>query len=102
MVGSGCSTAGQAVLQGVDEPFANITSYEGLLTGNTTFVSGTPNKSGFVATGSGNKADFSGAGAGVTVNLPAGTVGSDSISGLTTVIGSANGGNHVHRRFRVR
>ena len=93
VVGTGCSTAGQAVLQGTDEPFANISSFVGLLSGNTTFVAGTPNSSSFSATGSGNKADFSGASAGVTVDMPAGTVGSDSISGLTTVIGSTTGGN---------
>ncbi len=84
VVGTGCSTAGQAVLQGTDEPFANISSFVGLLSGNTTFVAGTPNGSSFSATGSGNKADFSGASAGVTVDMPAGTVGSDAISGLTT------------------
>ena len=93
VVGTGCSTAGQAVLQGTDEPFANISSYVGLLSGNTTFVAGTPNNSSFSATGLGNKADFSGASAGVTVNMPAGAVGTDSISGLTDVIGSTKGGN---------
>ncbi len=93
VVGTGCSTAGQAVLQGTDEPFANISSFVGLLSGNTTFVAGTPNGSSFSATGSGNKADFSGASAGVTVDMPAGTVGTDAISGLTDVIGSTAGSN---------
>ncbi len=81
------------MLQGTDEPFANISSFVGLLSGNTTFVAGTPNGSSFAATGSGNKADFSGASAGVTVDMPAGTVGTDAISGLTDVIGSTDGGN---------
>ena len=92
---SGC-TAGEAVLGSVDEQFSDINAFVSLAGGNTTFVAGTPNGTSFAATGSGNSIDFSAASAGVNVNLISGTtgqVGTDTISGLTTVIGSANGGN---------
>jgi hypothetical protein len=93
--GTGC-TAGEAVLGSVKEQFSHITEFVGLAGGNTTFVAGNPDGTTFDASGSNNVADFSDATAGVTVNLTAGstgTVGSDPISGLTTVIGSGAGGS---------
>lgn len=101
--GTACAASGQAALLGsVREPFTNITVFDGLPGGDTTFVAGDPAGDSFNATGSNNSADYSNAGTGVDVNLSAGTTGTvtqagnlntDTITGLTTVIGSANGGN---------
>ena len=64
------------MLGSVPLQFSNITTYDGLPSGNTTFVAGTPNASIFNAFGTTDNAiDFSAASSGVTVNLPAGTVG---------------------------
>ena len=96
VAGTGC-TAGEALLGSVPVQFSNITTYSGLPSGNTTFVAGTPNASVFNAFGTTNNViDFSAASSGVTVNLTAGPTarsGSDTISNLTTVIGSIKGNN---------
>jgi len=95
-----CSgSAGDAVLGSIKEPFSNITVFKGLTSGNTTFVAG--DSSGgysFIGFGSNNTADFSPAASGVTADLSAGTAKfavspQDSLSGITTVIGSSHGGN---------
>jgi hypothetical protein len=100
-----CS-AGQALLGAVPDTFQNITTYEGLPSGNTTFFAGTPSNNTFVATPNTNQnvMDYSGASVGVTVDFTAGSGGvarvtstntarQDSVQNLTTVFGSGAGGN---------
>jgi hypothetical protein len=98
---------GQAVLGSIDEAFSNITEFDGLAIGNTSFTAGDPDGTTFRATGSGNAIDFSQALGGVnaavtlnpTTNQPVGTVTnstatkSDPIFGMTTVTGSSNAAN---------
>ncbi len=71
-------SGGTAQLVAVPYTFCNITTYEGLPSGNTTFYAGTPNGStfdAFVPTGTpanqaNNSIDYSSAGSGVKVNMP--------------------------------
>ena len=99
---------GQAVLGTTTEPFSAIKVFDGLAGGQTTFVSGSTGGDTFNATGSGNAADFSGATSGVpgvTIDLSASpatvsgfaTGGSDAMTGVTSVAGSAAG----HNTFRA-
>ncbi len=103
---SSLCSAGQALLGAVPDTFQNITTYEGLPSGNTTFFAGTPNNSTYEATpnSSQNVMNYSAAPVGVTVDFTvgsgsvakvtsSGTANQDSIQNLTTVIGSNAGGN---------
>ena len=107
VAGTGCTAPGEAQLGTVDEQFTNISQFDGLSLGNTTFVAGPPSSKTFAATGGNNTIDYSAAGAGVTVNMPGTKTGLppgvgqvalnsnppptvvDTISGLATVFGSA-------------
>jgi Ca2+-binding RTX toxin-like protein len=103
--GPPCSSANQAVLQvsgsSTIEPFQNISVFDGLTNGATDFVATNPALNHFNASGTGNQADYSNLTTGVTVDLSGGTTGTviaggstDYLSGITTVIGASNGGNH--------
>ena len=84
---------------------AAFTSFTGATTGNTDFLASGSGGYRFNAAGSNNTTDFSAAASGVNVNLspstegavPAGEAavpgGVDTVSGLTTVVGSSAGGN---------
>ena len=85
---------------------SNFTKFTGSAGGNTTFYAGKVGGYSFTGSGSGNTVDFSQttANPAVTVDLSAGTSSpgsitgfanglADTISGLTTVTGSPNGGN---------
>ena len=98
------AATGAAHLGTVTEPFSAIKVLDGLAGGQTTFVSGSTGGDTFNATGSGNATDFSGATSGVpgvTIDLstsPASVSGfasggSDAMTGITSVIGSAAGHN---------
>ncbi len=87
----------QAVLGGVTQVFSNISIFDSLAGGSTTFVSGAANGNTFTATGILDTADYSPDLNSITADLVAGTVtdatGHDNISGMTTVIGSKFGHN---------
>ncbi len=96
------ATEGLSPLYTFSSNGANFTTFIGSAIGNTEFLAGSLPGYTFDATGvnAGNSIDFSAITTGVTVNLTAGTSGtvtwlggSDSISGLTTVTGSASGSN---------
>ena len=81
---------------------SNFVSFSGSSNGFTTFFAGGTGGYSFTASGGSDAIDFSAAPNPVTVDLSAGTTGTvsgfpqnltDSIAGLTTVTGSANGGN---------
>ena len=86
---------------------SNFVNFTGSANGNTTFLAGKVGGYAFAASGGNDAVDFSAVtSTGITVDLSGGTSGSvsgfangnpDSISGLTTVIGSPNGGNTLHR-----
>jgi hypothetical protein len=100
-----CNTLNQtsAVLGSVQEPFSNITVFNSLLAGNTTFVGGTSGNNQVNATGTNNAANYAAATQGVTANLFVSPVtvslpsisssASDTLAGITSVVGSYNGGN---------
>ncbi len=94
---AGCSGANQAQLGATVEPFSGITTFVGLAGGNTDFVTGRLGGFSFEGNGSGNLADFSGATSGVHADLNTGTVqvasGTDTFSGISTVVGSSAGSN---------
>ena len=111
-VAAGCSSPLQAVLGSIDEGFQNITEFDGLATGNTTFVAGDPDGTSFKATGTNNAVDFSQAQSGINASVtldpttarPTGSVSegvlptstpADQITGMTTVTGSGAGGNKM-------
>ncbi len=83
--------------------FSDFTSFIGSLGGNTVYLANPAGGYQFTASGSGNSISFSSATAGVTVDLPTQTVSglqagrlgatTDALSGLTTIIGAASGGN---------
>ncbi len=103
--------AGQATLNTVSEPFANITTFDGLPGGGTTFVENATGLHTFNGFGSGNAADFSQAGNSIVANLSASgyppsspTVASDNVfvkactcadvlSDINSVTGWTGGGN---------
>ncbi len=84
---------------------AAFTRFTGATTGNTDFLAGGTGGYNFGAAGGNNTIDFSAAASGVNVNLSPNTEGGvpsgdasvpggvDTISGLTTVVGSPGGGN---------
>jgi hypothetical protein len=94
---SPCTGANQAQLGTVVEPFSGISFFDGLATGNTTFYASDTGGLSFVGDGTGNVADFSAATSGVNANLFSNTVGvasgSDTLSGIDTVVGSSAGAN---------
>ncbi len=99
---AGCTADTASVGSGTTtETFnSNISVFDGLSAGATTFVASNPGGDTFNATGSGNSIDYSAATQGLTVDLTAGTTGTvqgttahDTLSGLTTVIGSATAAN---------
>ncbi|HMC39727.1 MAG TPA: hypothetical protein VKI19_08705 [Acidimicrobiales bacterium] len=97
--GTTCAASGQAaILNGsLREPFSFITTFDGLTSGNTTFVAGNAGGFTFNGFGSGNIISFSTATSGITANLHTGVVtvpgGTDAVSGISSVVGSAAGGN---------
>ena len=76
---------------------SNFKHFTGSLGGNTIYLATDPSGYAFGATGAGNSIDYSAASAGVTANLAAGTVtlggGTDTLTGLSVVTGSSQGGN---------
>ncbi|MDQ6783008.1 MAG: hypothetical protein M3063_06125 [Actinomycetota bacterium] len=102
--GTGCSAPGQAVLGSVKEPFSGIVTFNGLANGNTTFVANGNGGYTFAATGTNNAADFSADPNPINADLGMGTVqvnsatctplsNCDTISGVTSVLGSRGGHN---------
>ena len=98
-----CPDMGTARLGSVTEMFCGIGTFDGLATGNTTFVGTVSGKAPasytFVGSGSGNTANFSTSATGITADMVAGTVtfagstAADSITGITSVVGSSAGQN---------
>ena len=97
-------STGVAVLGTSTEPFSGIAVLGGLAGGNTTFISGSAGGYTFNATNTGNVADFSAAtsgtpGVSVDLSVTPATVngfasgGPDTMTGITSVTGSAAGGN---------
>jgi hypothetical protein len=93
VVGPGCSTANQAIAGSTHEPFSGISNFVGLSIGSTTFVAKGSEGDSFTASGSNNVADFSAAPAGITIDLVHGTAGTDTLVGITSVVGSSTGNN---------
>ena len=99
VVAQGTCAAGEAVLGSVNQFFSGIKVFFGLATGNTTFVAGDATGSfTFNAPASNGKVDFSNATAGINANLATGLVTlhsgtTDTILGMTTVLGSTAGHN---------
>ena len=93
ITGPGCSNPQQAVAGSTHELFSGITKFVGLSGGGTTFVAAGTEVDTFTGLGSNNVADFSGAPSGLTIDLVHGTAGSDTISGITSVVGSSHGSN---------
>jgi hypothetical protein len=104
---AGC-TAGQAVLGSVDEPFVGIKTFNGLsASGSTTTFFADDSAGGYTFDGAAgtnitNTVDFSAATQSVQANLGTGQVtftasllppNTDTVSDVSTVFGSANGGN---------
>jgi hypothetical protein len=105
-----CS-AGQIVLGSVKESFSGITTFDGLATGSTTFVAGST-QGGYVFNGFGsnNVADFSRVSGNLAANLALDPTaesltnvpnfifgaGSDTVAGITTVIGSNSGNTYFY------
>ena len=99
VVAQGTCAAGEAVLGSVNQFFSGIKVFFGLATGNTTFAAGDAT-GGFTfnAPASNGKMDFSNATAGINANLATGLVTlhsgtTDTILGMTTVLGSKAGHN---------
>jgi len=77
---------------------SNFTTFDGAASGNTTFLGGATAGENFVGAGTGNVADFSADANPVSANLSTGLVGvgpsaTDTVSGISRVVGSAAGGN---------
>ena len=94
---SSCTGPDQAQLGTTVEQFSGIDAFIGLAAGNTDFVAGDTGGFSFVGNGTGNVANFSGATFGVDADFLAGTVevhsGTDTLSGIDTVVGSSAGAN---------
>ena len=96
--GDSASSLGSVPWSGGTDEFSGISTFVGSSAGSTDFAAGPAAGYTFTGQGSGNTLDLSAATAGVDVSIPAGTVtglagGNDSFADVSTVIGSAAGGN---------
>jgi hypothetical protein len=92
------SSPGVVGLSGGSDTFSGVSSFIGSSAGGTTFVAGGTGGYSFEGSGSGNKADFSVDPNPITANLSTGTVSvgpgsTDTISDISSVVGSSGGGN---------